>query len=316
MILPAFLTFVISFADVKKREDIIPEILLSLSGDYLKENGIYIEYTVDINSEDYANYIHKLTGIPVKDLHYVNKTSKQDAIFYKNGMYVLMDRLTDVPTNWRINVFNGENYFSYCNENKFGQITKTKPDLILPNYFDLLTKMPQSLNIPKYWDSYLDYLPSDPSKILISSLPNDEIRIIFKPGPDKKNNDILFDFYLKKQSGIYLLQEICLYSCEKLPENLLVRTTLSDYKYMKEIQKYLPFEVKVEYYTLEGELLFDGKSFHLDKVLERVDKIHVKKISLPNLDSLKIEIPNDAIIHDFNIGKTIYLEKIFNNDRL
>lgn len=310
------MVFTISFADVARRENIILEILLSLSGDYLKENGIHIEYTVEANSENYANYIHKLTGIPVKDIHYVNKSSKQDAIFYKNGIYILKDRLTDVPTNWRINVFDGENYFSYFNENKFGQITKTKPDLILPNYFDLLTKMPQSLNIPKYWGSYLDYFPSDPSKVLISYLPNDEIRITFKPDPNKKNNDILFDFYLKKQSNTYLLQEICLFSHEKSPENLLVRTILSNYKYVNEIQKYLPFEINVEYYTLEGELLFDGKSFHLDKVLERIDKIHVKKVSLPNLDSLKVEIPNDAVIHDFNLGKTIYLEKIFNNNRL
>ncbi len=254
IIFPIFLVFTISFADFARRENIILEILLSLSGDYLKENGIHIEYTVEANSEDYANYIHKLTGIPVKDIHYVNKNSKQDAIFYKNGI-----------------------------------ITKTKPDLILPNYFDLLTKMPQSLNIPKYWDSYLDYLPSDPSKVLISYLPNDEIRITFKPDPNKKNNDILFDFYLKKQSNTYLLQEICLFSHEKSPENLLVRTILSNYKYVNEIQKYLPFEINVEYYTLEGELLFDGKSFHLDKVLERIDKIHVKKVSLPNPGSLKVE---------------------------
>lgn len=311
-----FLTFTVSCVGIVKKENIILEMLLSLSGDYLKENGVCLEYTIEANSKDYAKYIHKLTGIPFKDIHFINKSSKQDVIFYKNGTYILKDSLIDIPTDWKVDIFDGKNYFSYCNEKKFGQITKTAPDLILPNYFDILTKIPQSLNIPKYWDSYLDFIPSDLSKVLIDYLPNNDIRISFKPDSNKKNNDIQFDFYLKKQSNAYLLQEICLFSREKSQENLLVKVILSNYRYVNDIKKYLPFEISVEYYTLEGELLFDGKSFHLDKVLERVDKIHVKKISMPSLDSLKFQIPNDAIIHDFNIGKTIYLEKIFNDNKI
>ena len=297
---------------VQKNENIILEMLLSLSGDYLKENGICMEYTVEVNSKDHAKYIQNLTGLPFKDIIYIDKNENHNAIFYKNGTYTLKSSPTDSPDKWNINIFDGKNYFSYSNEKKFGQVTKTAPNNVVPNFFDILTKIPQSLNIPKYWKSYLDYIPANPDKIIIEHLPDNDIQISFKP----ENSEILFDFYLKKQPNGYFPQEIRLFSQKKVQENLLVKVILSNYNYINDIKKYFPFEIKVEYYTMEGELLLDGKTAHLDKVLERVDKIHVKKISIPNTNSLKIQIPSDAVIHDFNIGKTIYLEKIFDNNKI
>ena len=93
---------------------------------------------------------------------------------------------------------------------------------------------------------------------------------------------------------------------KKSYENLLIKTNFSNYKFVNEIKKYLPFEIKVEHYTKEGELLLDGKTAHLEKVLERTDKIHVKKISTPSLDSLKIKIPDIAIIKNINIEEAIH----------
>ena len=103
-----------------------------------------------------------------------------------------------------------------------------------------------------------------------------------------------------------MIQEICLFAEKKSNENLLIKANFSNYKFVNEIKKYLPFEIKVEYYTMEGELLLDGKTAHLDKVLERVDKIHVKKISTPSLDSLKIKIPDNAVIENINIEEAIH----------
>lgn len=203
-------------------------------------------------------------------------------------------------------MFDGKNYFSYSNEKKVGQTAQKAPYSILPNYFDILTKIPQSINLPQHWDFYSDFLPADPDKISIDYMPNNDIRISFKSDSSKKNKNVVFDFYLKKQSESYLIQEICLFAEKKSNENLLIKANFSNYKFVNEIKKYLPFEIKVEYYTMEGELLLDGKTAHLDKVLERVDKIHVKKISTPSLDSLKIKIPDNAVIENINIEEAIH----------
>lgn len=301
-----FLAFATSCTGVAPKGNAVAELLPSLSGDYLKKDGIYLEYTVEAYSKDYAKYFHKLSGIPLKDIIYIDKNVKQDIAFYKDGTYISKDTSIDNPNDWTINMFDGKNYFSYSNEKKVGQTTQKAPYSILPNYFDILTKIPESINLPQHWDFYSDFLPADPDKISIDYLPNNDIRISFKSDSSKKNKNVVFDFYLKKQSESYLIQEICLFAGKKSNENLLIKANFSNYKFVNEIKKYLPFEIKVEYYTMEGELLLDGKTAHLDKVLERVDKIHVKKISTPSLDSLKIKIPDNAVIENINIEEAIH----------
>ena len=301
----------LSFANgTNAKEMLIMDTMLSLSKESLTQNGIQIEYAINVDSEPYAKYLNSITKIPFKDIHFIKNASNCDMIFYKNGNYILEEVSPDAPQEWQLSVYDGKKHFFYKNSKKFGQITKEAPNMVLPNYIDLLTRIPQSLNIPKYWKPYLDVIPDSVSTEL-EFLPDGGAKISFL-NKEGKNNDTFFEIYLTKKDSVYIIRKIDMFAgTDNSPNNLSKSILFSNYKFIDKINKYLPYEIAIEYYTLEGILLLDDKKINLPKMVERSDRLHVNKINIPSLTPKDIELSDETVIHDFNIGKTIYLKEIF-----
>lgn len=301
----------LSFANgANTKEMLIIDTILSLSKESLTQNGIQVEYAINVDSEPYAKYLNSITKIPLKDIHFIKKTSNCDMIFYKNGNYILREVSPNSPQKWQLSLYDGKKYFFYKSSKKFGQITREAPDLVLPNYIDFLTRIPQFLNIPKYWKLYQDVIPDSVSTKL-EFLPNGEAKISFHNREGGKI-DTYFEIYLTQKDSAHFIRKIDMFEGrDNSPNNLSKSILFSNYKYIDKIHKYLPYEIVVEYYTQEGILLLDDKKINLPKMIERSDRLHVNKINLPSLSPKSIELSDEAVIHDFNIGKTIYLKEIF-----
>ena len=79
-------------------------------------------------------------------------------VLNKRGGYSLREATTDNKNDWRLTAYNGKEYFTYSIADKIGRISSEMPNYTVPSYTDYIAKIPQEINIPKFWGFYKDFL--------------------------------------------------------------------------------------------------------------------------------------------------------------
>ena len=293
------------FAIEEDKEKFIIDAISLLSQETLCDTNVEVDYVVNVNSEEYAEYLSALTKTPKKDIHYINESLQCNLVFDKDGKYSLREVKSNNKNDWCLNIYDGKEYFRYAVADKRGQISSEKPNIIVPTYLDYMTKVPQVVNISKFWDSYKTIIPNS-KDISLKTSENGVVMLSFLAGKRFYQIDMVKNF------RCMVIKELRVFDTKTDDKNfLIVKVSFGDYRDFGNKNAPFPHSIDVEYYTVAGMLLCNDSQFELPRRLERKDSIRVNKINIGSNIDKSVDIPKDSVIHDFNTGKTIYLNEIF-----
>ncbi len=281
------------------KEKFVAIALSSLSQEALRFADLEINYVIDIDSEEYATYLSSLTKVSKKDIYYIKERLACNLVLNKNGNYSLREAKAENKNDWRLIAYNKEEYFSYNIDEKFGCISNEMPNYSVPTYADYIAKMPQVVNIPKFWRFYKDFLTN---KSVSLETQGNKIKLSFVAGKNFCQID------MTKNDNKFWVKEIRIFEDNKADDkNLTVKVCFRDYRPVENMATMLPFSIDVEYYTVAGTLLIDNGQYQLGKRLQRKDSIRVNDIKAGKKIYRIIEIPKDSVIHNANSVKTMQL---------
>lgn len=263
-----------------------------------------IDYAIDVDSEEYATYLSSLTKVPKKDIYYIKEKLACNLVLNKNGRYSLSEANADNKNDWRLTAYNGKEYFTYSIADKLGRISSETPNIAIPTYADYIAKIPQVVNIPKFWGFYKDFLAD---KSVSLKMQADTITLSFVAGKNFCQID------MAKNNNNFFVKEIKIFEDNKADdENLTVKVCFGDYRPIENCNAVLPFSIDVEYYTIAGTLLDGDKQYQLGKRLQRKDSVRVNNVKVGKKIGKAFEIPKDSVIHNYSTGKTMHLNEVLN----
>lgn len=291
-------------ANINDKETLVAHANSMLSQEALRFADLEIDYVIDVDSEEYATHLSSLTKAPKKDIYYIKEKLACNLVLNKRGGYSLREATPDNKNDWRLTAYNGKEYFTYSIADKIGRISSEMPNYTVPSYTDYIAKIPQEINIPKFWGFYKDFL-TDKSASL--KMQGNTITLSFVAGKNFCQIDIA------KNNNNFFVNEIKIFEDNKADDkNLTVKVCFKDYRQIENCNAVLPFSIDVEYYTIAGTLLDGDKQYQLGKRLQRKDSVRVNNVKVGKKIDRIIEIPKDSVIHNDNTGKTMHLNEVLN----